>query len=159
MITRSCFYLAFLSTAAAVIAALIFAPGTVGAAPVDCSRIRGTDTYRPGLERSGPAGYTVTLVDAQPAPPARGNNAWRIRVLKPNRTPARGANLSVDTWMPDHGHGSPITASVTAGAAAGEYVLDPVSLFMPGTWEVTITIRSGATEVDAVTFTFCIEGR
>jgi hypothetical protein len=125
---------------------------------IDCSHVSGADTYSPGLEHPGANGYVVQLIDAQPSPPAKGDNVWNVRVLNPDQTPASGMDISVKTWMPHHQHGSPINAEVTHGPGAGEYVLNPVNLFMPGIWEVTINIGNGAAAVDAVTFTFCIDG-
>lgn len=99
---------------------------------------------------------TFILVAANPAPPAIDDNAWTVKVLDSGGSPVSGATLSIKTWMPDHGHGSPEAAAATANPD-GTYTVQPLYLFMTGLWQVTITAQLGAVS-DAATFSFCIGG-
>jgi len=126
---------------------------------IDCALImEGQDVYAPNLEKVGANGYTVQLMSATPAPPAKGNNSWRIHVADPTQTAADGLGIDVNPYMPAHGHSTPIEAVVTPTGDPGEYTLDPVNLFMPGIWEVTLELSSGGSAVDSVVYTFCIDG-
>lgn len=112
------------------------------------------DPYSVGLAKSS-GDLSVSFVDADPAPPERGDNAWTV-LVEDGAGPLEGATIAVLGWMPDHGHGSTVETDVSSGDSPGEYVLDPVNLFMPGIWEVTITVEHGEL-VEEVVFTFCIE--
>ena len=128
-------------------------------AGINCDLVMvGQDTYTPGLEKVGPNGYTVRLMSATPAPPVKGDNAWIIEILDDASALKDGLDIDVDPFMPQHGHGTPIEADVTAAGDPGGYILDPVNLFMPGIWEVTIELSEAATLVDSVMYKFCIDG-
>ncbi len=112
------------------------------------------DVYAPGMIATGAAGAAITLMAADPAPPARFINTWTIVA-----TDAAGATLpasavAVTTFMPEHGHGGrPVT--VTAGTDP-TLLVTPIDLWMPGRWEVTFAI-SATGGVDRARFSFCIE--
>jgi hypothetical protein len=128
-------------------------------AGVNCALVmEGQDTYTPGLAKVGANGYTGALMEATPAPPAKGDNVWRALITDPSQAPVDGLDVEVKTWMPLHNHGSPIRAESTPAGAPGEYTLDPVNLFMPGIWEVTLQPTLGDTLLDEMLFTFCIDG-
>jgi hypothetical protein len=130
------------------------------AAPVNCAIETRDDEYVAGLEKVGASGLAVVLVESTPAPPAKGDNTWRLRVLDSAGTPQGGLTVEVTPFMPDHGHGTPIDAEVIALAEPGEYQAGPINLWMPGLWEVTVAAENPAqAEVsDSVVFRFCIEG-
>jgi len=130
--------------------------GHADAAAVNCAVETRADPYVAGMEEAGANGYSVKLMASTPAPPAKGDNAWELQVLS-GTTPLDGATVTVTPFMPDHGHGTPIGATVTAGATAGMYDADPVNLWMPGYWEVTVAIDDGGT-TDSVVFKTCIDG-
>ena len=128
-------------------------------AGINCDFVmEGQDTYAPGLEKIGAGGYTVRLMSATPAPPAKGDNDWTIEVLDDTSTATDGLDIDVKPFMPLHGHGTPIPAEVTAGGAPGTYNLNPVNMFMPGIWEITLDIGDGTTVEDSVMYKFCIDG-
>lgn len=114
------------------------------------------DDYALGLAKSG-AHMTVTFVDAMPAPPARGDNTWVVAIHDATGAPLRGLALSVDPYMPDHQHGTSIATHVDEAETAGQYVLAPVNLFMPGLWEVTIAASGVPGGDDAIVFRFCVD--
>jgi nitrogen fixation protein FixH len=75
------------------------------------------------------AGFEGTL---QP----RGNRL-RIHVTDTAGTPVEATRVSVNLWMPAHGHGAP--APAVTREARGDY-LATVDFTMPGTWTVTLQV-------------------
>lgn len=105
------------------------------------------------------SGDTVTVtVNSDPVPPAKGDSTWTIMVTDQNDAPLDGLTVDSTPFMPDHGHGTPLQETVTAGAQPGEYVLAPVNLWMPGYWEVTIDVDDGNGMTDSVMYAVCIDG-
>ncbi len=112
--------------------------------------------YTAGIEQDGKNGaLKITILDATPAPPGVGDNAWTIQVTDANGAPIDGATFSVKPWMPDHGHGSSITPQITP-MSDGKYSVD-MNLFMPGLWQITLDVTSAAT-TDSIVFDFCVQG-
>lgn len=116
------------------------------------------DEYVAKMERTGEQGTSVVLVESTPAPPARFENSWHIRVLDSAGMPMEGAVMSVALFMPDHGHGTTRDTEIMPVDAPGEFMLAPVYLFMPGLWEVRITVTDAAGSPDEVIFRICIDG-
>mgnify|MGYP001552691117 CR=1 FL=1 len=100
--------------------------------------------------------FETKLMASDPAPPDRGNNTWTVAVSDASGPPVTGATIDVKPYMPDHGHGTPIIATVT-DKGDGSYLITPVNLFMVGLWQVTLTIDQ-AGKSDQVVYDFCIEG-
>ncbi len=121
----------------------------------DCSTETRADTYVLGMRKSG-ASLGVSIIEATPAPPSRGDNLWRVRVQGADGT-GQAATVEVDPFMPDHNHGSSIRAHVTADEVVGEYRIEPVNLFMPGLWEITLDLTLEDGTADAVVFRFCVD--
>ncbi|MFO0635044.1 MAG: FixH family protein [Nannocystaceae bacterium] len=122
--------------------------------PPACATETRDDTYALGLDREG-TWARARFVDAQPAPPARGDNTWLLDIVDHDGAPMTGLELTVDPYMPDHAHGTAIRCEVDE-QAPGRYALSPINLFMPGLWQVTIAVRDGARE-DEVVFSFCVD--
>lgn len=123
----------------------------------NCAAETRADEFVLGLAKPGESGQlTFQLVTADPAPPARGDNSWIIELdtMAAPATPVTGATMSVTPFMPDHAHGSGKTVTITPMTEAGQYKLEPVNLWMPGLWEVTIQV-SGA-QPDRAVFRFCL---
>ncbi len=128
--------------------------------PVDCTAVTGTDEFVVGLQKTGAGGMLdFQLMSAEPAPPARNDNTWVVQVSSMQSgvvgVPIDGATLTVTPFMPEHQHGSPIRVTVTPAGTAGQYLLSPVNLWMPGVWETTIRATSGST-TDTAIYKFCI---
>jgi hypothetical protein len=116
------------------------------------------DNFSAGLKKSGKAGRVeVVLEAADPAPPAKGDNQWTIRVTDLEGTAVDDAKISVSPFMPEHGHGSSSQAQVTP-KGEGRYELFPVNFVMPGMWEITIELGLASGQSDNVLYTFCVEG-
>jgi hypothetical protein len=133
--------------------------------PVDCSMVTGADTFTVGLEKPGVGGAVdFKLMSISPAPAIRGNNDWIVEIDAMSSgvvgAPMDGATLDVSSYMPAHGHYSPIVPTmanggITATGTAGQYKISPVNLWMPGLWQTTITV-SNSTPADRAVFAFCV---
>ena len=118
------------------------------------------DTWAPGLEKPGEEGlFGVRLLDAEPAPPDRGDNEWTVLALGAGGDPLAEASLRVSPWMPDHGHGTtPADFEGRPSGEAGTFEVGPFNLFMPGLWEVTVEVTGPGGGEDRAVFRFDVEG-
>jgi len=124
-----------------------------------CATDKRAQVYTVGLSSSSEDGaITITFVDADPAPPAKGNNTWTVTITDAAGKPVNGAAIETTAYMPDHGHTSPIKPTATSLDANGTYEVTPVNVFMPGIWEVTLAVTPAGGEASSVKFTFCIAG-
>ncbi len=137
--------------------------GGADAGPVDsgvavtCQNDGRVDTYVANLSKASPSGAVkVTLVSSDPGPPGRGTNAWVLKVTDGAGAPISNAALAVTPFMPDHGHGTSVKPTITAGPD-GRYDIVNVYLFMPGVWRVTVAVP-GAGGTETATFFFCVAG-
>ncbi len=104
-----------------------------------CERDGRVTAWTPALALTAASGAKLTVLGAEPATPARGNNRWQVLLEDGSGAPLSAAAVAVEAFMPDHGHASPSQVSVTPGATAGSYALSPLYFFMPGVWRVTVT--------------------
>lgn len=81
--------------------------------------------------------------------PVAGDQAARVRVTRDGEG-VDGLDLSVEPWMPGHGHGTPVVPAVEA-LGQGRYAIAPIRYTMPGSWELRVTVREGDAE-DTVVF-------
>lgn len=102
------------------------------------------------------AGTLTVHAHTEAAAPALGENALIVTVDDAEGAPLAGAAVTVESWMPAHGHGSPDEAVVTE-TSPGHYRAAPVTLHMPGTWEITVRAEAGA-EFGEVTLSWEIGG-
>lgn len=130
---------------------------TTSSASVTCEHDARVMTYSAKMAQPGDKGiFQVVLVEGDPAPPGRGTNTWTIRVLDAQGKPVAAPTVTVEPFMPDHGHGTSVKPSVTPGAD-GTFTIAPLYLFMPGVWKITLTITT-ATATDTAAFWFCVAG-
>ena len=94
--------------------------------------------------------YSVTL---QPAEALRVRRLQTISVLLQDAAgqAIRGATLSVDGGMPQHGHGLPTQPRATPAAADGVYAIEGLRFNMGGWWVLALTI-DGPRGADRVIF-------
>jgi hypothetical protein len=117
------------------------------------------DTYAANMVKSGKSGYQVRVLESQPAPPQKTDNSWRLEILDSAGQTQTGLNVAVEPFMPDHGHGTPISVTVTPPAdGRSDFHASPINLWMPGIWRISVHINRAATQLDTVDFFFCIEG-
>lgn len=128
-------------------------------APLECAgyTVANSDVYAPGLEVAGAEGLvSITLLSANPAPPAQGGNTWTIQLRDKNAQPRTGATFTwqMSPWMPCMEHGSPVSPVVTEQGTDGTYQVDPVYLTMPGIWTITFDVHTSTGQEDKVVFQF-----
>ncbi|HWB81287.1 MAG TPA: FixH family protein [Nannocystaceae bacterium] len=123
--------------------------------PRGCATEARADTYVLGMAKQGER-VQVAFVDALPAPPERGDNTWRVAITQAG-APLSDVEVEVEPYMPDHMHGTSIEAHVTAADAPGEYVIEPVNMFMPGLWQVQLYMTLPDGSDDQVQFDFCVD--
>lgn len=129
--------------------------------PVTSACDGAVDAYAPGLTKASEGGhFSVRLVSSLLAPPDRGDNGFVLRVMDAAGAEVADADVVVRPWMPNHGHGStPATFTATAAASAGDVEVGPINFFMPGLWELRVTVTSAALQAsERATFAFCVEG-
>lgn len=122
---------------------------------VDCDAETRGDAFMVGLSKTG-AELSATFVSAMPAPPAMGENSWVLSWTDGEGQPLDGLDISVTPWMPDHDHGTPIEVTVTPTGTAGEYLVEPVDLFMAGYWDIGFEVANGD-QSDSLSFGFCVQ--
>jgi hypothetical protein len=133
-----------------------------------CQSDSRAEAYSANLQKAGTAGeFTFVLVASDPAPPARLNNTWTLKVIDKTGKPVVGATFpplpawagwptGVRPYMPDHGHASTAHPIVMSNQD-GTYTITPLYLMMPGLWQITINVQSG-TMTDTVQYSFCVAG-
>jgi hypothetical protein len=115
-------------------------------------------TYAIGLSATSAHGsMKASFVDATPAPPAKNENSWTLKLTDTHGNPITGATLAVAPFMPDHGHGPP-ALPLWMEMGGGTYVINQIDFFMPGIWQVTFTITPTSGPADSLVFTFCVDG-
>jgi hypothetical protein len=117
------------------------------------------DTYSEGMEKMAASGhYKIRLDMSSPAPKDTGNYTWTLSLMDMEGNAVQDATVNAEPTMPQHGHGTdPKFTDATAGEHNGQYVLTDMNLFMPGIWQVMITVNKGEM-TDTVTFLFDLEG-
>lgn len=134
------------------------AGASTDSALVSCQNDARVDTYSAKLAKPSAKGtFKVTLVSADPAPPARDLNTWTVQI-----TDAAGQPLAttptVETFMPDHGHTSTVKPQLLA-QPDGTYQVKNLDFFMGGVWRIRFTVGGGdAGAADTADFFFCVEG-
>lgn len=131
------------------------AAGASGAASATCEGGAHADEFVPGMAKQTESGIEISLVEAEPEPPARLDNSWLISVRDADGEPVEGALLTLNPKMPVHGHGSPREAIVKE-LGGGQYRAEPVALIMPGFWTIDISVALDDEPPESVQFGFCI---
>lgn len=83
--------------------------------------------------------YRIAMRTSPSQPPVRGVLQVELRVTDADGKPADGLSIAAVPWMPSHGHGSSVEPIVTP-EGSGIYEIDDVSLYMPGTWQLRLTV-------------------
>jgi hypothetical protein len=127
-----------------------------GSGPCDNASVS-PQTYSVGLAATGDLAR-VKLLDAQPAPPGRGQNAWTVQLLDTADAPAPDIAITrVKPFMPDHGHGSSAPPTVGELDAEARAEITAIDFMMPGVWTITFELDVAGT-ADRAVFAFCIDG-
>src|SRR5450432_1105345 len=125
---------------------------------VDDTRV---DHYMANLKKPGLKGvYTFQLSQSDPAPPAKGSNAFVLKITGADGM-ATGGELLVSLKMPDHGHGTSVKPVVTFDTTTNSYTVTPLYLFMAGVWRIQFDAYAGDPDAgpptDSAVFFFCVE--
>jgi hypothetical protein len=101
---------------------------------------------------SGLGKLAIDVRTAPLQPPTRGLQRVEL-VIRDSKTAVSepGLTLGVLPWMPAMGHGAPLTPTVQEGPP-GTYVVSDVDFFMPGTWELRVSISGTVTDHAAPSF-------
>jgi len=94
---------------------------------------------QPDQTMTSDSGALTIAVWFAPDPPSTGSDAAQIAFTDANGVAVSGLDLSVVPWMPAHGHGTSVNPTVTE-STPGVFVATPLYLFMPGSWELRMTI-------------------
>jgi YtkA-like len=128
------------------------ADGEGGAAP--CRNNPLVVDYQPDLTVTSTNGMTVRLTRSSPQPRV-GNHTWWFEISSQEGDPVVGATVRVTPFMPEHRHGSPLTA-VVEERGEGAYEAHPVEFTMTGYWRTTIRVVTDDW-TDAAVVPLCIE--
>jgi hypothetical protein len=88
--------------------------------------------------QSTDGGLTVA-VWSSPQPPSVGLAVFRFRFTDAAGTPVDGLSIDVLPWMPAHGHGGS-THPTAMATGPGEFLVQPVSFFMSGGWQLRTAV-------------------
>ena len=100
----------------------------------------------------------LEVVETSPAPPDRGDNTWTVQLLDAAGTPVAVTGMTGAPFMPVHNHGT--SPPNYRGATTNQVVwtVGPFDLFMPGLWELRLTIDRIADTQNVAVVPFCVEG-
>ncbi len=95
--------------------------------------------------------YTVSYESEIDPIPINKIHSWKLKVETADGQPVKGAEISLDGDMPEHGHGLPTEPEVTQELEDGHYLVEGMKFSMPGWWVMNFTITTQKKE-DKVTF-------
>jgi len=122
-----------------------------------CNDARADAWVLPIRKGSAKGVFDVTLLASQASPPIIGDlTTWTLQVADAQGAMVQNAAIAAKPWMPDHGHGTSVNATVMPAGAPGQYAITPLYLFMAGYWTVTFTISDGAGASDTVVYSVCL---
>jgi hypothetical protein len=101
---------------------------------------------QPYTTATSTSGALVVEVRTAPSqPPPRGTCQVELRVVDRDGHGVDGLSVKLVPWMPAMGHGASVMPSVEA-TGDGRYRVDDVSLFMPGAWQLRVSIAGPVTD-------------
>lgn len=103
----------------------------------------------PLVKVSRDGALSASLVEANPSPPAKGNNTWLLELSDADGNPVEALDFSAVLYMPEHGHNSSPT-TVSAEATPGRYEVSRITFTMGGVWEVRLISAGETTSRDVL---------
>jgi hypothetical protein len=97
------------------------------------------------------SGALSIAVRFSPDPPTGGIDAAQLSFTDTLGAGVSGLDVTVVPWMPAHGHGTSVDPTVTE-TAPGTFVAAPLYLFMPGSWELRMTITGSVDDTAKAAF-------
>lgn len=101
--------------------------------------------------------FAVTVVETTPDPLHVGPNALSIRLASEDAAPVDDLTVSIGGWMAAHGHGTNPAQTPMTRHGDGVYRAESVTLFMPGTWTLTVRIIAADGTESEVAFDVTLE--
>jgi hypothetical protein len=99
---------------------------------------------------SGALRLAVRTAPSQP--PARGTCAMELVITDARGAPKDGLVVEVVPWMPSHLHGASVRPTVEP-KGDGHYLVHNASFYMPGDWELRLTVSGPLSDHAAVKMT------
>ena len=127
---------------------------TATVATAACGQDPRVTPYADGMKFKGST-LSVEILTADPSPPGLQLNTWTFQVIDAQNNPVTGAAVTVQPYMPDHGHGPSVVPVVTASGST--YTVSNIDFFMPGVWRMTFDVTNGNVKDQAVV-DFCVSG-
>lgn len=87
----------------------------------------------------------VALRTAPSQPPERGTCTVELTLTDANGVPQDGLGLEVVPFMSAHGHGTAVKPAIEPNGD-GKYLVRNVDLFMPGDWDLRLTLSGARTD-------------
>lgn len=97
----------------------------------------------------------ISLVSATPEVPSNTDNFWTLALADADDEPVDDATIVAVPYMVDHGHGTAPQLATSLGD--GQYELGPLTLTMPGFWEVTLEVTLPEGEKTSAVYAICAE--
>ncbi len=94
----------------------------------------------PAVTVASASGALSVAVWWSPAQPTVGYDAGQLAITDQAGAPVTGATLTVVPWMPAHGHGASVQATITE-TAPGVYAATPLDFYMSGAWVLRTRIQ------------------
>jgi hypothetical protein len=112
--------------------------------------------FAPGMSEPTRDGeLNVALVSASPEVPSNTDNFWTVALTNADGQPIDDATIVAVPYMVDHGHGTAPQLGVATGE--GRYDLGPVTLTMPGFWEITLELTLADGAKTSAIYPICVE--
>ena len=123
------------------------------------SSIEVPDEYVAGVERVTDNGlFLVTLVRSTPTPKFTGDYTWLVTVEDAACGTPTDVHVKAEPTMPQHGHGTTPEFTEATLNEANEFTLTDMDLFMPGVWQIEISVETGDGTEDTVSWFFDLQG-
>jgi hypothetical protein len=129
------------------------------AAAEDISTVESPDTYLSGVQKVTDQGhFIVELVRSTPPPKFTGDFTWELTVQDNACVEVGDLEVKAEPTMPQHGHGTTPEYTDATVNTANKYTLTDMNLFMPGVWQIEVTVTASDGTVDTVSWFFDLEG-
>ncbi len=123
------------------------------------SSVETPDTYFSGVKKVTDQGlFLVELVRSTPPPKFTGDYTWEVTVEDAACVTLDSVQVEAEPTMPQHGHGTTPEFTEATLDTAKIFTLSEMNLFMPGIWQVEITVTADDGTVDTVSWFFDLEG-
>ena len=98
---------------------------------------------------SAAGAYGLDVRTSPTQPPRAGVLSLQLRIVDREGKPAEGLVVDVVPSMPAHGHGASVHPVITA-QGGGVYLVEDVSLYMPGSWQLQTTLQGSTNDVATI---------